>query len=738
MNVLSRITVLVLVLCTGGLIQAQSLAFRADQLTTDPASGSTTCVQVGIYATMSGFGSDQEWQQLTLNLDYADPDGLLAGPPVVDLAVNDPGDPNDDSVAITNPGTPLPDSSCTADRIVNVATLGGAAASYFPVAQGGFITENVNSVTQHITLSHLDTGNIFTMRDGQEHLVAIVEFPLAATGSVGQIELSFTSGAGQNFVNRAARELLDSDGNNTDGIINVFAPIDCSGATVADDLGSASGSNIQINYLDPQVGGNGGEITFTMPHAGQDPDQINISGSDGLNITVPATAGSTTVSLNTGADGSPSANMPSVTYTITYQVEFPVASGTYVSGSACTVTVNWAPATCNITVDPEAPSVGGNADFDVTVTNVMWNGSNFAAIFRPDASMVNLTAPSSTAGTELTFDNAISIVGLTADDFGTYSVNTNHPGFGSRGDSDCSVELFLACPENTTNCAAIPGDLSIGGSVTIPLSGTNVVDWDITYNGTTTNIPGDSTEFQLDNLNGDVTEVVITANGNGPGGPCDDSITCNLDFAAPTCDSATQDPAGQVDVNTVVTLSLQTTGAVNAAIDGVDMTAAAGTPGVDETITWTATHTAVADTQITATVTNPNGETTSAGCSWTIEINCLPPDGLDVPPVGMTGISFYGSAGCTYTLYEEFPNGTVNTYDWNLPDAPARGAGGGLVFYQDNTVVVQPDTLYSLALVGVPPGPGVLTVPTLGEWAMGCFVVLLLGAALTINRRRFS
>jgi hypothetical protein len=277
----------------------------------------------------------------------------------------------------------------------------------------------------------------------------------------------------------------------------------------------------------------------------------------------------------------------------------------------------------------------------------------------------------------------------------------------------------------------------IGGMVTIPLSGTNVVDWDITYNGVTTNIPGASTMFTVTPLVGTATNVTITANGFGPGGtPCDAPVNCTIDFATPTCDSTTQNPDSTltpVDVGTVITLTLVTTGAVSATINAVPMTPTIGTPGTSPTVTWEATHVAVADTTITAVITNPNGETVN--CTWTIDINCEVPQIVFIAPFGQQGITISGTPGCTYTVSVSQNGVLIDDFDILVG---ANGQGS------DPTFVVPADVCIAVGQLGqiiVSPGcdGGIRTVPTMGEWALIAFAFLLMAAGVyTIRRRRFA
>jgi hypothetical protein len=284
-------------------------------------------------------------------------------------------------------------------------------------------------------------------------------------------------------------------------------------------------------------------------------------------------------------------------------------------------------------------------------------------------------------------------------------------------------------PVNSTDCNAI-GTVDIGGDAVIALAGTDVVDFTVVYNGTTfDNIPAG--DFTLTNLNGNATTVLIQANGAGTS----DDITCTLDFATPTC-FATQDPdttVSPVDIGTVVTLTLETTGAMSASVDGVPMTLVSGTVGTNEMLTFEATTTVVVDTTLTATITNPNGETST--CTWDIFTNCEEPTLVSVAPIGQSGIVISGSLGCTYSVFlTNQLTGTETVFDVEITNPTGAGLGTGTL-----NVTVQPDTNICVGFQGQPnPGCSFSTVPTLGTWGLIVFLVLMIAAALHIQRKQLA
>lgn len=207
-------------------------------------------------------------------------------------------------------------------------------------------------------------------------------------------------------------------------------------------------------------------------------------------------------------------------------------------------------------------------------------------------------------------------------------------------------------------------------------------------------------------------------------------FTIGLFGQGPTCDMATQNPDSAVtpvDVGTVITLTLVTTNAVSATIDGVPMTAVIGTPGVDPVITWEATHVAVADVTLTAVVTDGGGAMTSAGCAWFIDISCDDPVIVSVAPVGGVGIVIGGTPDCTYTVrVTTHASGSVVEYDVTVGP---NGLG-------TLNIVVPADVWIEVGQQGFPqPTDSARTVPTLSQWGLMAFCLLLLGLGVYYKRR---
>ncbi len=733
-------------------------------LTVDPADvSSASCIQVPIFINDPDMNRDL--LDLTFTVEITGDTGIITGGIAADMLVGN-AFTNGSLAGIQNPGVNLSNNNSGTGApncanpafIFNQATEGqGPAADYF----GGntnanwFINNNQGAVgRKQGFVINLAAQIIGTTVQNQDHLVGVLVIPVDPSPGPSQLIITATPNGVVTDANVYTYDdgTRDANGNRVPvsedldlspgpGIVNIFLPEDCVGATVSDNTFRSPGERedrggpVGIDYLDPMAGGVGGDITFTMPHSAN-VDQITITGDDGFNTTIPATGTQTMLTINTQGDGSPSIGQNTINYTITYEIEFPPASGTFVGGAPCNVAVTWNQASCTIVFDTQ-PVFGGNTNGDITLTNVTWDGTRFGNVTGPNALDVDLVVPTSVAANVLTFDDAFTIMNIDNTDVGSYDVTAIGPGVGNN--ANCSAFLGLMCPTSDIDCPGLP-QVTIGGMLTIPLVGTNVADWDITYNGVTTNVPGNTPNFVVSPIVGTVAgqTVTVTANGFGPTGtPCSDTDVCTLDFAPPVCVDTQQNPdttVTPVDVGTVIDLTLITTGAVSASINAVPMTASVGTPGVDDMITWTAQHTAVSDTVVTALISNPENPPETDQCDWIIDINCEDPTILSVAPVGQTGITIAGTEGCTYDVRITWA-GMCQLIQITIG---MDGTG------TDNAFVIPADAIIEVGQLGQLPiddcGAGmptdeVRTVPTLGEWALIAFVLLLMTAGVFYIRR---
>ena len=713
---------------------AQTLVMDIGSVTVDPALlASASCIQVPISFTHTG-GSSLILESYQFTIKLSDPDGVIDGGIPANMIVAN-GFISGDNTGITNPGTDLdnnlsgtPTPSCT--QIFNQATQGSGPAINFTTGDGNtVIASNNQSGMGWKRGTVINTGGSFTLgqiEPGETYLIGILEIPIIASPGTAQITIEATTdGEDPNgnayVISNAPRidELFDTS--NALGLVNLFDAPDCVGATITDNNG---GSKAGINYEDINAGGVGGDITFNIPSGSA--DQFRVTGDDGYDSGVMATTpGTSTLTIDTANDASPDDTVDSVAYTVVLETEFPPGSGTFVGGAPCNLNVSWAPATCTAVFD-SVPVNGQPTNLDVTVVNGRFDGVDYGTVTVPGGGMVALTGPSR-VNNVLTFDDAVMIASAGPGDVGSYDVDANGPG--TSNDASCSALLTLDPPENQTDCNAIT-QATIGGSVDIDLQGNiGTIDFTVVYNGVTfDNLPAGM--FTLPNINGLVTDVLIQANGFDAGGnPTSDDITCTLDFVAPTC-MTENDPAGTVDVGTVVTIRVTTTGAIDVSGEvAPGLTLVSGTIGVDNVLVWEGTHTAVADTTLGVTVINPDGEETD--CEWIIDINCIDPTIVSVAPVGDVGIVIAGTPDCEYTVrITDHHTGAVVDYVVLVgPD------GTGTL-----NIVIPPDSWIEVGQLGFPSATdGVMTVPTLGEWGLIAFVLLLMAAAVfTMRKKRLA
>jgi len=715
-----------------------SVTFRAEQLTVPPSQiTSTKCVQVGLYMTYTGPASEN-WDQLQARLTYTLPSGtFLNGDPFVNVSdFNNPP-----KAGLTDPGTVMTNSSatttpCVQADIINRVTLGqGPAIDLMTgVANASLVDETVDTGMQQINISSVNfAGTLFSTDPGVEYLFAIIEFPLAGNEGNGQIDLNFEAG-----FNALINPTTNLAASTTDGFIQVFELANCgdgtnfavftdalNGANTVSTQNSPTGNNIDIDYLDPAFGGPGGEITATVNY-GATVTGYQITGDDGFDTGVVAVMGPGS-SMET-INPTNASTVYTITYFVTDLMMMPAP------GSSCTITAGWNPASCTATWNNNGIG-GANSTLTVSLTNAFPSGMVAAEVDVPDGAtgltdptqIQTTDTPTGTSGGTATFvviDQSIPD-GSWA---GTYTVQ-NYANVAGTAGATCSDVLGFTCPSGVSG-SSLAGMATIGMMLDVNLVGNDVLDWDVTYDGVTQNLPGGSTMATVGPITAAANTVTVTGNGVGPDGlPCSDSTTLTLDYVAPVCVSATQNPDSTVtpvDVGTVITLMLETTGAVTATIDGSPMMQVGG--GSGNSRMWEATHVAVADTVVTAVISNPDNPADTAQCTWVIDINCIDPTIVSVAPIGQNGIVIAGTPDCTYTVrITDHINGTFQTYDVTV------GQDGTGVL----NIPVPPDSWIEVGQEMIPTvTDSFRTVPTLGEWGLIFFVILLMGAGVYFMRKK--
>ncbi|MCB1805738.1 MAG: hypothetical protein KDK04_25625 [Candidatus Competibacteraceae bacterium] len=394
-----------------GLVYAQSVTFQVEELTIPPSQITTTkCVQVGIFMNYSG--PSATWGHLEISLDYTYPAGFLSGTPFVN--VTDFSTPPE--TGLTNPGSPMTNSSasstpCAAADIINSATLGGASVDFMAGAGGtpAIVTETITdggAGSGTVDVTSLSFGSLFTTNDGESYLVAVIEYPLAAPGVTGQIDITFRNSGplSDNFISDGVTTL---DPALDDGFIQIFQVESCSSTNFAvfDDavgtnsVNTATGSTLNIDYLDPSWGGPGGEIDITVNY-GANVVAYQITGDDGfdtgiVSVTGPGSSGETVNPTNT-----------STIYTVTY-FTLGLDGITLAPGTPCTVTSGWNPPACTLNWDDGSGSpaeMGGNGVLTATLSNSTPIAGIYANIDVPDGAVgladpIEITAATTLLGT---------------------------------------------------------------------------------------------------------------------------------------------------------------------------------------------------------------------------------------------------------------------------------------------------------------------------------------------------
>ena len=651
------------------------------------------CIQVPVF--IHDPDVSRNLKSLTFSLEFSGDLGIIDGGTATDMLVVNGF--TMDTTGIEDPGVDLNGSTPACSIIFNQATEDGVPAAFVSGDEGvSWATDADLGTGLNRKQAVADNGGLAfgATAQGEELLIAVLEIPILPIAAPTRFTIAAipdgTLASGNAYTDGDdAAELLDL----TDATANVsiFDRIDCTTAVVQDDLSGETGTSIGMDYVDASFGGAGGSLTFTFTHP-VEVNRIRIDGSDGSTRTLSGAemanvdATTTTVSINTVGDGTPATDLASVAYAAVYEVEFPAASGEYVAGLPCMLAATWNPASC--TASWINNGVAGPASvLTVNLTNVyatpVGATSLFASVSVPEGAtglagpieIVASSSPVAVSGGTLTFEAVNQSV---ADEnwAGLYAVSGLLNPAGVAG-SGCSAAIGFLCPSDVDQTMAT-SPVVLGESVVVFLRASHQLEWEIEYNADATTLGGDIEAYAVGPLVGHADSVTVRATGVGSDGlPCADEVTLPLTFRAPVCTDVSQSPdtvSSPVEAGTPVELTLTTTGAVDALIDGVGMTAASGTPGASNEITWTAMHTAAVSTEITAEVVNPQGVV--AVCTWSIEVLCDNPTILDVAGVGGFGILISGTPGCTYTVRI------------TVPEVPGKTAGGAVT---EIDILVGPD-----------------------------------------------
>jgi hypothetical protein len=743
-----------------------AVTFSTQQLNVSPSAiTGDVCIQIGLFATADSAG---DWAQIFSTVNYSLVGGIvLAGDPTAKLTPL-----TGTLTGITNPGTDQSGGACVGP-IFNAATLGGSAANFLSGTDDFGLSDDaiVDTGNQKVTLSGLASDNVFTLQPGVPYLYAILTFPVDSTTTTGRINIDFepNTGSDENILNNVSFEIVEASLVN--GNITIFDTIDCGDAAnyavFTDNIGGGSVSTqnnpspspLGIDYVDPAFGGNGGDIdidlTFSNTVVGYQVTHNHGYDSGYVNVAIEPTD-----NINLTLDG----GFPSYTFEITYFVmglDMEPAPG-----SVCTVELNWNPTTCNLSWLNQGINTGNNSVLTMVAENVFVSLGIVGTLDVPNGA-TGLTDPTdiatsmfdSTAGNAVTF-TLIDQVIPAGDWAGTYEATIYAPDEEpnpNKTTSTCQTQLGFTCPTNNT-VGHTPSPVDIGDDVTVTFSGLDTLDWDVTYNGTNTNVPGDTANLLVGPVVASDTTISVTANGFGPSGqPCTDLSIIDIDYALASCTEITASTEGgpteivfgPYDIGVVVTIEVLTTNTVSATLAGAPMTPAVGVPGVDYNVTWTADHTVTGPASLQVVLTNADGETSNCEIIE-IEVNCIETNIVDIASVGQSGITIQSSigaaaAGLEYEIYYSDTCGQL-LYDpimgYNYVGTVTLDANGVATL----NAVVMPDVCYYVVCGngGAPGDGGVIannpygnlrTVPTLETWGLIAFIMSLVVAGIVLNRK---
>jgi len=237
--------------------------------------------------------------------------------------------------------------------------------------------------------------------------------------------------------------------------------------------------------------------------------------------------------------------------------------------------------------------------------------------------------------------------------------------------------LPAACPTNSVNGDVVP-EAMLGGSVIIPLEGSNADTWEVTYDYMTAVLPGMQTSYELTRLVGGSADITVTAKGfDADGAVCEESVDFSLKFAAPTYAEPMLSPAGPYNPGDTISVQIQTTNALSVtlsdgvSIDGVEMTPA-NTPMEPDfnniwsfyNNTWTYEYTAFLPATLTATIADPNGGTINY--EWDVDVDTEIRTVFGTVTDANTGWPLY--AQVVYGLGTTWTDPVTGTYSVKMPD----------------------------------------------------------------------
>ncbi len=259
-----------------------------------------------------------------------------------------------------------------------------------------------------------------------------------------------------------------------------------------------------------------------------------------------------------------------------------------------------------------------------------------------------------------------------------YATTPGNPGMTQKaGSFDIVLEAGIA-PVNSAHLQAAPA--VFGQPLQIILDGEHQLEWTIVHDDSIIELPGDTTDYTIDNVHGDLTHVIVQAIGvNEQGKLTVDEANLNVVFAATQAITLTQSPNSDPDRvarNTNILLTVETTGAVTVTVNGIDMIPV-NPPLTTNENTWTLAHDAVANESLTVKMVTPGDpQITATAGKFNIFVFGPPPDQVERSfieyqsgdAVSIGGSVFIHLDADFYDAFEVVYNGETLPVDGGLND----------------------------------------------------------------------
>jgi PKD repeat protein len=423
-----------------------------------------TCIQLPVYLynpNLIGITLHDLDIGLSLsgNTSYIDGDvftGMMVANSFLGTSVNTTGIQNPPVDLVDENGAPTP--SCGA--IINPATLGEEGMDFFPgtgTANASW-TYNNNAGgfgAKQWTLASM--GEIGTIPPQEKILVGVLEIPILASPGYGQIDINpyynkrIAVNTYRTWEDSAPGPEISMNISFAHAQIAIFPPIDWSAQTLTDLQGGDSGQDIQVAYLDPFAGGQGGQLRFhfeTPPEIGD----ISITSNNGFyTYLYPDVSGVTTLDVSTSNDNTPNVGTQTTEYYVTFSLGYKNRSrfeqSRQTESHNLVLRATWMLPHCQLTFEEVTSPLQGYS-LRAEIDNGWLPGKpyTFAMLTSNASNWMNdipLTETGFTLnGTTLVYDHIVSLTPPMPGDEGTYTLSFN--GVGEPAPVTCSVDFQLS------------------------------------------------------------------------------------------------------------------------------------------------------------------------------------------------------------------------------------------------------------------------------------------------------